>query len=236
MGFKHLFSHNVSRLCNQCFRSVVIIVERWLIDNYLWEEMISFSCLNNSSMVLQLCFFLLLSFCSSLCWKDKMFLSKNDFEFLKIALIFSSIVLPWWPLRARQFKDCSSTLRKWYRTCNRIQGIKTVFEKDLCVSFLFCLQYLPTFNPSSFSVSPSVSAFSSPAWSCPVTDPWISPGRKMEGQSPPAWVWLWTTSTLPAHCASPTWHQTTMATTPASPAMRLLLLNTRVSSLWEVRK
>lgn len=97
------------------------------------------------------------------------------------------------------------------------------------------LQFLPTSSPLSSSVLPLVSGSSSPAWSCQVTGRWTSHGRRMGGRFPSAWAWLSTTSTLPAPWESTTWHLTTTATTPASPAMRPPWWSTRVSSSWEVR-
>lgn len=137
-----------------------------------------------------------------------------------------------------QLQDCWITVRKGHSTCNRSQDWNSRLKShlNLFLSSHLCLQSLPTFSPLSSSVSPSASASSSPAWSCRATGRWTSPGRKMDGRSPSAWAWPWTTSTSPAHCASPTWRLTTTATTPASPATRLPPWSTRVSLLWEVRK
>lgn len=103
-------------------------------------------------------------------------------------------------------------------------------------SFSSSVQSLPTSSPLSFSVSLSASACSYLAWSCRATGRWTSPGRKMEDLSLWAWVWRSTTSTSPAHCESTTWHLTTTATTPASPATRPPLWSIRVSLLFEVGK
>lgn len=130
---------------------------------------------------------------------------------------------------------CWISVRKGQSTSNRSQDLKSRLKGHSLPFLPLCLQSLPIFSPLNSSVSPSASVSSSPAWSCRATGRWTSPGRKMEGRSPLAWAWPWTTSTSPAHCASPTWPPTTTATTPASPAMKPQLWNTRVSLLWEVR-
>lgn len=96
-------------------------------------------------------------------------------------------------------------------------------------------QSLPSSSPSSSHVTPLVTGSSFPAWCVQVTCPSPSTGRRTESPLTPAWASPSTTSTSPAHCASPTCSGFTMARTHVSPEMTPLSSNTRASSSSGVR-